>query len=64
MEMLQNMTKLLESRASRRAVPDVPYLEIAGSNLVFAWGKQLQASSSRGEADVSHCTGCISSYEA
>ena len=64
MEMLQNMTTLLESVAARGNAADVPYIEIAENNLVYAlgkelqvsstWGEQLQSSLSRYEANVSH----------
>lgn len=48
-EMLQKMTRLYESIAVRRSSPDVPYIEIAQSNLMSAWGKQLQVCATEGE---------------
>ena len=72
MEMLQNMTTLLESVAARRNAADVPYIEIAGNNLMFALGKQLEVSSTGGkqiqrpssgdEANVSNCTQLLLLY--
>ena len=49
MKKLQDITSLLASIADRGNVPDVPYIKIAESNIVFAWGKQLQLSAAKGE---------------
>ena len=49
MEILYDISELLASIADRGNVPDVPYIKIAESNLVFAWGKQLQVSAAQCE---------------
>lgn len=43
--MLLNMTSFLVSIAAKGNVANVPYIEIAERNLVFAWGNQLKVSS-------------------
>jgi len=43
--MLLNMTNFLLSIAAKGNVANVPYIEIAERNLVFAWGNQLKVSS-------------------
>ena len=44
--MLQNMTNLFAKITARGDVMDEPYYRMAENNLVYAVGKQLQASSS------------------
>lgn len=46
--MLLNMTSFLVSIAAKGNVANVPYIEIAERNLVFAWGNQLKASAFEG----------------
>ena len=46
-EMLQDMTDLLVNVSSRRDVMELLYLEAAETNLIYALGKYIQASSRR-----------------
>ena len=50
--MLQDMTDLLVNVSSRRDVMALLYLETAETNLIYALGKYIQASSSRSGANI------------
>lgn len=70
MGMLQNMTNLFAKITARRDAMDEPYYQMAENNLVYAVGKQLQASSSGdgGGRDSDHVNiavswGCFNRYQ-
>ena len=50
--MLQDMTDLLVNISSRREVMELLYLKTAETNLIYALGKHIQASSSRSGANT------------
>lgn len=58
-EILENMTNVLVNISTSGDVMQLLYLETAQTNLIYALGKQLQASSSRSGANITVSSSCF-----
>lgn len=70
MGMLKNMTNLFAKITARGDAMDEPYYQMAENNLVYAVGKQLQASSSEDghgrdsdHVNIAVSCGCLKIYQ-